>query len=351
MPSSKVLRAVVSLVTALSFFLETTGLALAAPPDGEVQPVPYSPAQPIPVPAPQGPPDPGGTVVTQAPAYAPVGPGDSVYLRGGGVMRGSLVELLPNDHVTLLLPTGQTARIDWARIEHIERAAAWPPLAPLTGALGPRPPRSRHLEGASVVVHIDADPGVVQEAISPGTGRWALVCAAPCDAPVPFGRQYRIAGDGIRPSRAFGIQAEPGQHVVITVSAGSRGALAGGITLVSVGAVAILVGLSVVLAGALVSCENTDLFTGACEGGSGTGLETAGAIISVAGVAILVGGIVLLASNARTSAVQTLGDLVPQAPPRPETAWLRAPDWHDSLRGEAAGLPRAASVSLFSRSF
>src|ERR1700722_902025 len=114
----RVLRPIVSVVTALAFFVQATGLAHA---QSDVQPVPYNPSQPVPVPAqPSYPPAPPPvvappTMVAPAPSYAPAGVGgDSVYMKGGGMMRGTMVEMLPNDHVTLQLPTGQNAVIEWS---------------------------------------------------------------------------------------------------------------------------------------------------------------------------------------------------------------------------------------------
>jgi hypothetical protein len=354
-----VLRSVVSVVTALAFFLQATGLAYASPPQGDVQPVPYNPSQPVPLapqptyapapaPAPVAPPAPG---YASAPVYARAAAGgDAVYMKGGGVIRGTMTEMVPNDHVTIQLPTGQPAIVEWGKIDHIERAA--PGVAavtpPLVSAL-PAPRRHVVVEGATVIVHLEADPGVALESIAPGSGRWALVCAAPCDAQVPLGRQYRIAGEGIRASRAFRIEAPPGQRVTITVSAASKSAFSGGIALSSVGAAGIVVGLSVVLFGALEACSLVDPNTGACVGSSDGTVETVGLVITLVGAAVLVGGLIMLASNTRTHATQTLGELTAQ-PPRPETAWLRTPLWHESAR-DSGGLPKAMGVPLLSHSF
>jgi len=287
-------------------------------------------------------------MVAPAPSYAPSGPGlDSVYLKGGGMMRGTMVEMLPNDHVTLQLPTGQNAIIEWGKIDHIERAAVGVAPQPPVGRPFQQPPRRRAVvERGSVLVHMDAEEGVVLESIAPGSGRWALVCAAPCDAQVPLGREYRISGEGIRPSRPFGIQAPPGQRVTLSVVTGSRAGYSGGLALTSVGSAAVVVGLFVVLFGALGTCDSF----GNCTPADG-GVETAGLVITLAGVAVLVGGIILVASNSRSRATQTIGELVPQAPARPETAWLRAPLWHDAIRESAAGQPKSIGIPIFSHSF
>jgi hypothetical protein len=265
--------------------------------------------------------------------------GDAVYLKGGGVIRGTLLEMLPNDHATILLPTGQSARVEWNRIDHIERQFAQAP-AP---ALGLVPPSS-----GSVLVHLDADDGVVLEHIAPGSGRWRPACTAPCDAELPLADQYRIGGDSIRRSRPFVLVGNPGQHVLISVSPASKGAFTGGIALSSVGAAAFGLGLVVLLIGAIGTCTEEDDF-GVCDATTpNNGLETTGVVITLAGVGMMIGGIVLVASNSRTRETQSLSAFAPL--PRPDTAWLRTPMWKDLAR-DSAGEPKAMTLPVFTRSF
>jgi LPXTG-motif cell wall-anchored protein len=278
-------------------------------------------------------------------AAAPGPPGgDAVYLKGGGMIRGTLLEMLPNDHATIQLSNGQNAIVPWNRIEHIERQLPQG-QAPMVG-VGPgvvsAPP-----ETGSVVVHMDADDGVVLERIQPGSGRWILACTAPCDAALPLADEYRIGGRSIRRSRPFVLAGSPGQHIQISVSPASKGAFTGGIALSSVGAAALGIGLIVLLVGAIGTCTDEDEF-GVCDASTpNTGLETTGAVITLAGVGLMVGGIVLLASNARTRETQTTAF----APPaRLDTAWLRAPMWHDATR-ESAGQAKTMGFPVFTRSF
>jgi hypothetical protein len=165
---------------------------------------------------------------------------------------------------------------------------------------------------------------------------------------VPIGREYRITGDGVRPSRAFPIEAAPGQHVTISVSAASRGAFGAGVALSSLGAVAVGIGLVILVVGAVgtTSCDINGFCTNNPPNSS---VETAGAVVALAGAGVMVGGIVLMVSNARTKTFQSVGALVsPTA--RPETAWLRAPIWHDVAR-DSSPLPKATTFPLLSRSF
>jgi hypothetical protein len=382
------LRPFVSVVTTLAFLAQTTGIAYAqnvpAAPDAQaVQPVPYAPSQPVPLPA--APPSPPGAV---APPFAPVPPaptylpppaaspgyapgytpgyaaapaagrgaiGDTVFLKDGGLMRGTLIEMLPNDHVTIELPTGQTTVVEWGRIDHIERGSlAPPPVAARREPGFPRAPRHGRVPTGvepTVTVHVEGDSGIVLQAVSPGSGRWAAVCAGPCDAAVPLDREYRISGEGIRPSRAFRIHAEPGQRVVLNVSTASRSAYSAGLALTSVGSATIVVGLVVLVFGAFAGpCQATDEFGDCLQTTGDSGVETAGGVIALVGAGILVAGIVIWASNLRTTESQTVTELMPKAPVRAETSWLRAPIWHDSVH-EASGSAKAMGFPLFSRSF
>jgi len=191
-----------------------------------------------------------------------------------------------------------------------------------------------------------ADPGVTLESIAPGSGGWELACTTPCDAELPLANQYRVAGPNVRRSRPFGITASPGQHVVLTISAGSKGAFAGGIALVGAGGAAAGIGL-VVLTFAALECGDGESFQ--CHEGvsPNSSLEIAGAVVMLAGVGMLIAGAVLGAS-AKTTETQTMAALAPKE--RPDTAWLRAPMWRDTAR-DTPGMPRAMGFPLFAESF
>ena len=105
--------------------------AEAQAPPGEVQPVPYTQSQPVPygTPSEPHPPTEAGPDAAPVESQPQVG-GDAVTLREGEVIRGVLVESLPNDHATVQLPNGQLALIPWERIARIDRA-------PVRGASAP----------------------------------------------------------------------------------------------------------------------------------------------------------------------------------------------------------------------
>src|SRR5690242_20290879 len=80
---------------------------------------------PEPLPAPDKPAAP--PAVRIAPGYAP----DSVYLKEGGLLRGAIVESVPNDHVTIALPTGEVRRVPWDVVERVETGTAKAAPAPV----------------------------------------------------------------------------------------------------------------------------------------------------------------------------------------------------------------------------
>jgi len=174
------------------------------------------------------------------------------------------------------------------------------------------------------------------EAISEQTGGWAAVCVAPCDAPVPLGPEYRVAGPGIRASSTFGLDAASGQRLALHVSTASKAAYAGGIALAAVGTAALLVGTLVLVfapGGQQVDAE-------AAAGGA-----TAGA-----GLAAAIGGLVLVFSNKSSRATQVLAGLAPTAPRLAIAASLPSTS-RTEVSTERAGGPRATTYSVFSASF
>jgi len=307
-----------------------------------VQPVPYNPSQPVGAapapfqPLPSQPVAPPGVAVTG---------GDVVILKGGGMLRGRLVEVIPNDHATIALSTGQNAIIEWSRIERIEQAPAGyaPGQAPAAPPLPP-PPAGR------VWVHIESDRELLVEGLGHESG-WQHMCSSPCDMELPLDLEYRLLGDGVRPSQPFRLQALAGQHEVIDVTAASKGGYVGGVTLVGIGSVLIGLGLIVLAFGALqnsVGGTCPDGISTGC-GSPGNGTEAVGGIMALVGAAGLVGGIVLTVNNSRTSAKQSIAQPGPRARLGDDGAWVRLPMWHDASAQRSLPTPQLSPI--FSRSF
>jgi hypothetical protein len=240
-------------------------------------------------------------VIPSGASVAPAGD-DAVYLKNGGMIRGTILEILPNDHVTLQLATGQTAMVEWSQVLRVEQHGRAPP---------PQAPAKR-----TAFVHIESDRPVRLEAVE-GRKSYRFVCTSPCDMEVDLGEHYRIAGDGVRATSDFELNAQQGQRVLIDVETSSKAGFVWGIVVVSVSPVVSLVGLVVY---AISS-------TGPLSSSSG---QTVGAAMGFGGLIGIALGTVLIASNASSKATQ--GPLVPQAPPPRESS--------DNLR-----LPTPAIVS------
>src|SRR5258706_9689637 len=54
-------------------------------------------------------------------------PPDIVRFKNGGILRGTILESVPNDRVDIRAPDGQTRRIPWAEVEYAGPATSVPP--------------------------------------------------------------------------------------------------------------------------------------------------------------------------------------------------------------------------------
>jgi hypothetical protein len=313
----------------------TLGATVATPAWAQQQPIPLQPQQPTTLqpagqPAPQPPPPQTGVRVVPG--------GDSVFMNNGSVLRGTIVELLP-DHVTVQLPTGQLAIIPAKDIHHIERQAAAAP-----GAVVAPPPVAPAGPGA-VLVHIDS-PQEVSLMRKEGKA-WSLACSAPCDAMLSTGDTYRIQGSGVASSAEFRLSGSPGSRVVLHVDPASSGTKAGGWIIFGLGTAVFVVGLGVMLVGALYNTTNR-------IGGSssskvdGDALVATGGIMTGVGLAGLVGGLVM-AITAKTRADQ---EVQPRAA-SVDDRWLRSPSWSETARLSSPrdDAPRTLSVPIFGGTF
>jgi hypothetical protein len=268
---------------------------------------------------------------------------DVVYLKGGGMIRGNLVEAIPNDHATVELVSGQSAVIPWDRIERIDRGGAATPPAPTyypaPGAATAVPP---HSLGPTAAVHVESDTPVVVERRD---GRaWVYACTAPCDTDLPISGIYRISGTEVRNSSAFHLNARGGDHVVLDVTTASKGSFTGGIVLTGIGGGAMLVGAMVLYIVAVF--DVADRAEGVSTPSSDGSTNTVGWVMVGGGAAALVVGIILLSGNLHSKVDQTQGVQRPR-----NDAWLRLPTWHDDKGAGAAGMPKVVGVPLFETRF
>jgi hypothetical protein len=273
---------------------------------------------------------------------------DVIDLKNGGVLRGTLIDAIPNGHARIQLVTGEVATVPWQDIERIERAAQPPAAAPApaAAAIAVSPAPAAGPAAGKVWMHIEGSQVAELQRDTTGDGNnWETVCTAPCDKAVPAQSGYRIVGEGIRDSAAFEVTGTNGERQTLSVDEGSRSGFVLGIVGTAAGGVALGVGLIVVLVSALArSIDNAD-------GVSSTGAhssETAGWVISGVGTAGLVGGIVLMVSNGRTRVSQGSAT-ASSAASLPANDWAHIPARSDSAR--VGALPAAPAIPLYGGTF
>jgi hypothetical protein len=288
----------VTLLAALHFVIISTPCFAQ---QSQVQPVPYNTGQPVQYGAQPSPP----TTVYTTPAQGG-GSADTVVLKNGGMIRGTLVEVLPNDHATVQLPSGQSAIVQWSEIHHIERGAAPAPgpAAPQSAPASPLPNTTAPMSGPLVLVHIETQRRVTLDRRNPGDDQaWVTACESPCDVQLPLNNDYRIVGEGIWASSEFELEANPGQRVVIKVNPATRLARTAGIVVAGAGLLAAIIGIYVVAVAATTNCINTVNTTGCDSSGAGT---TIGWVIVAAGLVTAGVGGVLILMNLRTGQSQEI---------------------------------------------
>jgi hypothetical protein len=264
-----------------------------------------APAQPVPYPT-LPPPVPYGTTSPPAASPAPrpatnVGQ-DIIYMKNGGILRGTIVDAIPHAQARIQLATGEIATVAWediARIVHAEdvRPTAHPP-APAPTSAPPAPPPTQ-APSATVWVHLDGPDEARLQQDATGNADWRTVCSPPCDQPLPTGPDYRIDGAGLKTSSVFKLSGGQGDRVTLTVGAGSKAWFIVGIVATPLGGLVTMIGLLTGLVGTL----GESVATGAQRQEVGS-IASAGWAIFGVGAAALVGGIVLLVSNSKTTAAQ-----------------------------------------------
>lgn len=240
-------------------------------------------------------------------------PSDNIVLKDGGSIKGTLTEILPGDHATVQLPSGQTATVRWDVIHHIERGGVTvqtqqAPQANTVTVQAPAP-----VARGKATVHMDGDQEIVLERQI--GGQWVTVCNAPCDLPLDIESSYRVSGGGIRRSGVFRLAGKPGDRIIITIDPASKGAFAGGIVLIAIGAPAFVIGGLTLLVVAAIDASNSS----ACSFSASSSRSVSSSCGSDTGTAKIVGwsmlgggaagvvlGIVLVSSNGHTSTEQSI---------------------------------------------
>lgn len=92
---------------------------------------------------------------------------ETLHLRGGGFLRGTVVEWVPGDHVTILLANGQNRNVPWAQVD--------PDSPPPTAAAAPASSSVRPVPAASqsLAERVEAPAGAAVRPFSEPGGRYA----------------------------------------------------------------------------------------------------------------------------------------------------------------------------------
>lgn len=254
---------------------------------------------------------------------------DTVHLRSGGLFRGRVTEILPGDHVTVNLPSGEARRIPWADVERVI-VASTPVPPPPTASAPPTP--SPSMVGPRAIVHIKSSGRVTLYRRAAGTTELVRACDSPCDAALPLGDGYRIGGRGITTTNEFRLAAKPGGSVELTVDGPNWGGIVGGGLLTIGGGVTAYVGALFALAGA------------SCAGCRATkSIQNAGFGALAVGAAMIGVGLLIVFPSLKTDLSQETS-----APSR--DAFVRTPTWRTAGVG-AEGRPMTTTFSLLEGSF
>lgn len=304
----------------------------------QAQPVPY-PTLPPPVPYGEPAPPPGASV-QRAPSVGQ----DVIYMKNGGILRGTIIDAIPDAQARIQLATGEIATVPWQAIDRIDHGGSGsarpaPPAPPAPPLPGPPAPRV-YAPSAMVWVHVEGADGAILEMDRGDDGTWETACRAPCDIQVPVSGEYRVGGSMLKQSGVFRLRGQQGDHVTVNVSGGSKAWLVVGIVITPVAGLVTLVAALVGLAGSVqASAGAAGCYNGACAqaNGNASNAATVGWVTALIGAAVTVGGIILIANNAKTGVTVDLTGA--QAARVQGDAWAHVPSWRESGSAEKAVPP------------
>jgi hypothetical protein len=265
---------------------------------------------------------------------------DAVHLRNGGLYRGHVTEIVPGDHVTILVEKSEVKRIAWSEIDRVVVSTTPVPPPPGGDQVGARslpgatPPTSAPMNGPRVRVHITSSSTVVLYRRVSGSTAWTMACTSPCDELLPLGDSYRVTGNGVAQSSEFSLQGSPNSTIELKVDGHSTGGMVLGGALAAVGSLVGYVGL-------LVVAVSLDEHNNSADDARAGGLVAMGL-----GTVAVLGGLLIFLSSAKTDVTQnqTGGS---GSNRRLDTAWKRLPTWRSAESGAAP----AQFPVLFSHSF
>ena len=207
-------------------------------------------AAPAPPPPPKAAP-PGPGPAASAPAPAPSGPitvsaPDVVRLKNGGILRGTISELVPGEFVSIVLITGEARKVPYADVQFAGSAneaasavpvartpeAVRPPDAGIAAAAGAAPNTSSKARESQPFAVVHAEESLVsvtskqqgmtlfrRAGSAEINGRYGAtvsgydeVCTAPCSVSMPAGTHtFGVAKPGSTPTRLLQSRSPPGK--------------------------------------------------------------------------------------------------------------------------------------------
>jgi hypothetical protein len=276
---------------ALGGLAVTCVLASAAPARGDDLP-------PLPAPA-----------VTTAPTVPANSQGpDIIFLKNGGVVRGTIVEAIPDRPARIQLVTGEIWSIAWMYVDHVVTGSTSRP-APAT------PPGPPVPSGPMVQLHVDASRSVEIIGHPSDSAEWIPICSGACDKPAPAGWEYQARGSDMKASPGFYLKASPGGTANVHVDPGNKSLFTLGIVGICIGGPISLVGLIVTEVGAIGHYTQTDDGVTTTHTVGPSTLPTGLGILGV-GLALAAAGTIVTLENATTSVTQPAAQAA-QAPARP----------------------------------
>jgi len=152
---------------------------------------------------------------------------DVVMTRDGGMMRGTIVESVPGDHVTIALGNGQTRTVPWAQVEYAGPESDRPSgglnrPVPTPPPQGYAPPGEQtvtlRVQGQQDNIALHRVTGTATATAWTGSGMAAIraysferLCGVPCELQVPPGsHQFALSqgNGGEVPAEALDIRGD-----------------------------------------------------------------------------------------------------------------------------------------------
>jgi len=209
---------------------------------------------------------------------------DTLTLRDGSIIRGTVAEVFQGRHVAIVSAAGQRHTIAWAQVADIRYGGQTAVAEPVAGPGRPH----MHIETTRPVRLFEVSGQVFNA--GPRWGHYPQaqqarpVCRAPCDRIIDgsAGQSFYFGGEGVTPSRRFTLDEHDGP-LLARVKPGRAGVLVGGVMFTSLSIAPLLTGTL------FLSLSQHQ----APDGSHST--RDAGIVLTAVGASALLSGIVMIA--------------------------------------------------------